>query len=348
MVKRYLLFDSNCSVCINLATSIEKESNGWLTIQSLHNPEMKERLNQVKPDWTFEPTILEVKDNQKTRVYTGVRLKTYILNGLGLRKSLRIAKLIRDAGVPGFSKATFTPTMYQGRRSFVKKGGMLLGGVLLSPLLTSILPPRLTKKALAATTDDYDSLTPKNWKTKVKIKESKELSGEEVQKYLTSDVQEALSFKEIGTSIDRSNVKGVFHMLEDGNTLVALVTQKGDYISVHYALSYPIYHFGRGSYLYKVDEKNETVTLVDQLVNGEPVKDANQLAACGNCSIDNFSYGGGSECTSWNISCLIQCCGPCTLACGTWAGCLPCVLLWCPVCSSTCCTGWEETCYSCA
>ncbi|MGP4079175.1 hypothetical protein ACTWQL_04610 [Pseudalkalibacillus sp. R45] len=348
MVKRYLLFDSNCSVCINLATSIEKESNGWLTIRSLHNPEMKELLNQAKPDWEFEPTILEVHDNKPPIVYTGMQLKTYILKGLGIRKSLRISRTIRDAGVPWFTQKSPTPLEYQGRRSFVKKGGIFLGGVLLSPLLTSVLPQRFTKNTLAATTEESDSLTPKNWRTKVKIKESKELSNKEIQKYLTADVQQAFAFKEDDLSIDALSVKGVFHMLEDGNTLLALVMQKGDYISVYYSLSVPIYHFGRGSYLYKVDEEKETITLVDQIVNGEPVKDSSIQSACGNCTIENFSYGGGSECKTWNVSCLIQCCGPCTLACGTWAGCLPCVLLWCPVCASTCCTGWEETCYSCA
>ena len=46
-MERYLLFDSGCSLCSNLAQSVQAESNGMLTARSLREPAIQTILNEV-------------------------------------------------------------------------------------------------------------------------------------------------------------------------------------------------------------------------------------------------------------------------------------------------------------
>ena len=57
---RYLLFDSGCSTCSTLAKGIARESGGLLVMRSLRDPRMQALLEQARPDWQWEPTLLEV------------------------------------------------------------------------------------------------------------------------------------------------------------------------------------------------------------------------------------------------------------------------------------------------
>lgn len=90
--KRYLLFDSGCSECTEIAHSVEQETEGWLTMRSLHEPEVQELLSQARPDWKWEPTLLEI-DEGKTLVFTGLAMKTRMLMGLGPRRLARLGKI---------------------------------------------------------------------------------------------------------------------------------------------------------------------------------------------------------------------------------------------------------------
>ncbi len=92
--KRYLLFDSGCSECTEIAQSVEKETEGWLSARSLQDRDVQKLLSETRPDWKWEPTLLEV-DGQKPQVFTGLAMKTRMLVGLGPRRARRVAKIAR-------------------------------------------------------------------------------------------------------------------------------------------------------------------------------------------------------------------------------------------------------------
>ena len=120
---RYLLFDSGCIVCTDVAQSIERATDGWLIAKSLRSADMQDLLTRVQPDWRWEPTLIEV-EGDRTRVYTGLALRTKLLAGIGPRKTLRVALLVYRAMTPQREAD-------RGRRKFLKQGATVLGGALL-------------------------------------------------------------------------------------------------------------------------------------------------------------------------------------------------------------------------
>lgn len=98
-MERYLLFDSGCTLCTGLAQDIERETNGWLTTRSLREPAMKELLDKTRPDWKWEPTLVEI-DNAHVRVLTGVKMRSYLVVGLGPKRAVRVAQLVQQALAP--------------------------------------------------------------------------------------------------------------------------------------------------------------------------------------------------------------------------------------------------------
>lgn len=48
-MKRYLLFDSGCSLCSKLARNIERIAEGWLVAHSLNDRSMQALLKEAKP-----------------------------------------------------------------------------------------------------------------------------------------------------------------------------------------------------------------------------------------------------------------------------------------------------------
>lgn len=94
---RYLLFDSGCSTCTEIAQAVENETDGWLTARSLREAEVQEILSEARPDWKWEPTLLEIAGD-KAIVFTGLSMKTRMLMGLGPRRATRVARIARQNG----------------------------------------------------------------------------------------------------------------------------------------------------------------------------------------------------------------------------------------------------------
>ncbi len=113
-MERFLLFDSGCSLCSGLARDIERESGGRLVARSLREPEMKALLDRARPGWHWEPTLLEVEVD-RVRAFTGLAMRTQLVNGLGLRRAWRLAQLVQRAGVPVLD-------LQISRRHFFKHG----------------------------------------------------------------------------------------------------------------------------------------------------------------------------------------------------------------------------------
>jgi len=91
--QRYLLFDGGCSSCTAIARQVEQESNGWLTVKSLDDAEMRRLLDKHRPGWKFQPTLITV-DGAEVTISTGISLSARIGAALGLRRAARVASLV--------------------------------------------------------------------------------------------------------------------------------------------------------------------------------------------------------------------------------------------------------------
>lgn len=132
-MKRYLLFDGGCTLCTGLARAIEQATDGWLTAKSLRDPEMQALLNRARPGWTWEPTLVEVH-GERVHSYTGIKMRARLAMGLGPRRALRVAQLVQQALSPKVA-------IDQGRRTFLQRGALLAGLLVVGPRLSETSSP---------------------------------------------------------------------------------------------------------------------------------------------------------------------------------------------------------------
>lgn len=100
-VAHYILFDSGCAQCTDVAAQIENASDHKLLGKSLYAPEAKQWLDRARPGWKFEPTLVEL-DGETVRAYTGMAMRTHLLTFLNPLQLLRVARVVQKAGVPLF------------------------------------------------------------------------------------------------------------------------------------------------------------------------------------------------------------------------------------------------------
>lgn len=124
-MNRYLLFDSGCSHCSNLAKAIEQEVDGKMVIRSLHDSAMKELLNRECPGWRWEPMLVEERGDQ-VRVFRGGAMSRQLIKVLGLRRMRRIARLVRVTETNSLANSN-------GRRAFLHKAGVSAISLVLLP-----------------------------------------------------------------------------------------------------------------------------------------------------------------------------------------------------------------------
>lgn len=97
----YLLFDSSCTQCSDLAGDVERASGGALLTKSLYAPDAIELLKRARPNYKFEPTLLEVKGDQ-VRAYTDMAMRAQMVTFLNPVQLFKIARIVQQAGVPLF------------------------------------------------------------------------------------------------------------------------------------------------------------------------------------------------------------------------------------------------------
>ncbi len=141
-MERYLLFDSGCRICAQLAQDVERESGGWLKAHTLRDPAMLDMVRKAQPGWQWQPTLLEIEGDQ-INVATGPIMMTRVVLGVGPRRAWRIAKLVRQAHIG----------INHGRRQFLYTGGALLASL-------SLLNIPVLKNSLST----LDKM-PQNWQT---------------------------------------------------------------------------------------------------------------------------------------------------------------------------------------
>lgn len=99
-MERYLLFDSGCSVCTELAEQIETLSEGRLAVRSLRDPRVQVwRTEALGPNPPSAPTLLAVEGEQ-VRGWTGFSMAGQLLWLLGPRKSWRVLQLLQEISQP--------------------------------------------------------------------------------------------------------------------------------------------------------------------------------------------------------------------------------------------------------
>ena len=111
-MQRYLLFNSGCATCTQLAQAIERESNGWLVGKSLTDASMCALVKQVRPNSLAEPALLEVGD-MHVRLFTGANLEMRLAFRLGLRRTWRVLRILEHASL-------LAPQSRPPRRTFFK------------------------------------------------------------------------------------------------------------------------------------------------------------------------------------------------------------------------------------
>ncbi len=122
-MKHYLLFDSGCSLCTQLARDIEQEAQGKLEARSLRDAEIRGLLDDAYPGWRWEPMILEVGP-KRTKKFSGVTMALQLTRMLGVGRALRVARMVRQLNVSPSHRGS-------GRRQMLKGAGGLLTGLLL-------------------------------------------------------------------------------------------------------------------------------------------------------------------------------------------------------------------------
>lgn len=86
---RYLLYDSTCSHCSDIAAMVEQVGAGWLEARSLEDPRIREVLDRVRPGWKARPMLVSI-DGDRIRVSWGPAMALRMFFGLGPRRTLRL------------------------------------------------------------------------------------------------------------------------------------------------------------------------------------------------------------------------------------------------------------------
>lgn len=136
-MKHYLIFDSDCPICCNLAQAIEEGASGKLKAISIYGPEARELLQTVYPNgWGHQPYLLTV-ENSSVKAAAGIAMALRLGLLLGPQKALQIWKLAQKYGVNITSRGV---ELSRERRGFLKQIGLLFAGLLFLPrdLLDSI------------------------------------------------------------------------------------------------------------------------------------------------------------------------------------------------------------------
>ena len=142
-------------------------------------------------------------------------------------------------------------------------------------------------------------------------------------------------------------------VLEDGTEFTAVAASiDGEHAVVHYELAKEPAS-GPRSYSFILAKTGETsADMVAASADGHKMRrsddptnlPSNAALADGGCPW--CEYPCGPVCCSYNWGGLLQCCGPCAMACifGGPGGCIVCVLVWCGICIAANCNRWCTNC----
>lgn len=118
---RYLILDLTSSACVRLARDVCDESDGWIRdVLSLEDERAQEWLLQANAADRWETTLLEV-DKGTARAFSGFRLRTRMLSGLGISRTWRIGQRIARNLAAAEDEGRRENTGGLGRRVFLRQ-----------------------------------------------------------------------------------------------------------------------------------------------------------------------------------------------------------------------------------
>lgn len=120
-MKRYLLFDSGCRMCTDVARSIELEAGEWLQARSLHDPEIQLLLQQQGIEWQWKPQLLEIRNGDAIS-YSGLSMGLRVLHKLGIHRGFRVLSMLS----PKYATLTDDVVPDSSRRQFTRWSSALL------------------------------------------------------------------------------------------------------------------------------------------------------------------------------------------------------------------------------
>lgn len=135
---------------------------------------------------------------------------------------------------------------------------------------------------------------------------------------------------------------GVRHQVEEGGSLTAIAYQRRARAVISHRLVLADGSEATRTMVYEVDatpnaegdiEDGGRVFLLAKSVDGIAL----EFSAASECSSNQDcgpTYCYRCECTSWDLTCLANCCVPCAFSCGNAWLCLACIGVWCSACSS--------------
>lgn len=151
-MERYLLFDSSCTKCSQIARAVEQICSGWCAARSLHEPSMQELLGKTNSRWKWEPTLIEVQ-GASVRNFRGITLRIYLLRALGPKKTWNLLQAMSQTFIPSVP-------VEDGRRHLLKRGGAILAALALTTGIGTLEPAYAQSNA--GDTSTSFSMTPLN------------------------------------------------------------------------------------------------------------------------------------------------------------------------------------------
>lgn len=135
-MKRYLLFDSACATCTDIAKDVSEVSLGKISHRSLRDPRVSLMLDEISSEWQWEPMLLITDDFGKPqKLIRGIMLKMEFVRVLGLKSAITLYKKIR----PQLIDTAKSDVDVYGRRQLLKQaGGVAVGAITLSAIPKSL------------------------------------------------------------------------------------------------------------------------------------------------------------------------------------------------------------------
>ncbi len=343
-------FDAGCGSCSGLAESVRQAAGGRLEVVSLSSAEMTGwRQHKFGPEAPWVPTLVVVKGNAPARVFTGVRL------GVMLSRYLRPSQVWAVSVALGTQRrqAPVSPTL--NRSQFVRG----VGGAIAVVGLLAARPPA-SEQSVNENSED------RGWLVDLDIVSSEEISQSEARALMSSAVASDLpSILAHGAQHDHLGALdlrgaawayqsaeksaaflGVRHRTARGDELVALSYQREGDAVAFYRLSPGQGPERTSTKLLRVEEVpvgGDPGEVQVRLMVGEEdgILHVPTAKACTRSSQCGSTYCYTCKCSVWSLSCIFNCCAPCTLACSPpkWM-CLACAIAYCPICLAInrCCT----------
>ncbi len=133
---RYVIFDGYCSVCTQMAETIQSLSAENLEILSIHDKEARALLDQAYPEgWKHAPYLMTIKYDGDIQARTGIAGAYKLMKILGVRNAWRIWRMASRQS----DRRPLDSSILMSRRKFFKIG-----------LITGLVTAVAGKKALTA------------------------------------------------------------------------------------------------------------------------------------------------------------------------------------------------------